>query len=88
MVAVLEPTARTLHGWFDRDLPPVLGVDPGTTVRFGTLDSPAIQGTAAAAAGGAIGGTLGQVAPLGLGLAGAVPVAVWNRDRRLRPPPG
>ncbi|MGY1604039.1 acetamidase/formamidase family protein [Geodermatophilus sp. SYSU D00815] len=35
----LEPGARTLHGWFDRDLPPVLTVDPGTTVRFGTLDS-------------------------------------------------
>jgi acetamidase/formamidase len=30
---------RTLHGWFDRDLPPVLTVDPGTTVRFRTLDS-------------------------------------------------
>ncbi|MGY1694883.1 MULTISPECIES: signal peptidase I [unclassified Geodermatophilus] len=56
--------------------------------RFGTLDSPDIQGTEAAAAGGAIGGAVGQVAPLGLGLAGAVPVAVWNRDRRLRPPPG
>ena len=39
MVATLEPDARTLHGWFDRDLPPVLTVDPGTTVRFGTLDS-------------------------------------------------
>ena len=35
----LEPTARTLHGWFDRDLEPVLTVDPGTTVRFRTLDS-------------------------------------------------
>jgi acetamidase/formamidase len=30
---------HTLHGWFDRDLPPVLTVDPGTTVRFRTLDS-------------------------------------------------
>ena len=39
MVTVLEPSARTLHGAFDRDLPPVLTVDPGTTVRFGTLDS-------------------------------------------------
>jgi acetamidase/formamidase len=37
--ASLEPDARTLHGWFDRDLPPVLTVDPGTTVRFVTLDS-------------------------------------------------
>jgi acetamidase/formamidase len=35
----LLPDERTLHGWFDRDLPPVLTVDPGTTVRFGTLDS-------------------------------------------------
>jgi acetamidase/formamidase len=38
-IPVLEPEAGTLHGWFDRDLPPVLTVDPGTTVRFGTLDS-------------------------------------------------
>ncbi|MDP9392381.1 MAG: acetamidase/formamidase family protein [Actinomycetota bacterium] len=38
-VPTLEPDARTLHGWFDRDLPPVLTVDPGTTVRFRTLDS-------------------------------------------------
>jgi acetamidase/formamidase len=38
-VNVVEADARTLHGWFDRDLPPVLTVDPGTTVRFRTLDS-------------------------------------------------
>jgi acetamidase/formamidase len=38
-IPVLEPHAGTLHGWFDRDLPPVLTVDPGTTVRFRTLDS-------------------------------------------------
>jgi acetamidase/formamidase len=38
-IPVLEPDARTLHGWFDRDLPPVATVDPGTTVRFRTLDS-------------------------------------------------
>jgi acetamidase/formamidase len=38
-VVALEPDARTLHGWFDRDLPPALTVDPGTTVRFRTLDS-------------------------------------------------
>jgi acetamidase/formamidase len=36
---VLEPDAGTLHGFFDPDLPPALTVDPGTTVRFGTLDS-------------------------------------------------
>ena len=36
---ILEPDGRTLHGWFDRDLPPALTVEPGTTVRVGTLDS-------------------------------------------------
>ncbi|UOY00316.1 acetamidase/formamidase family protein [Blastococcus sp. PRF04-17] len=30
---------QELHGWFDRDLPPVRTVEPGTTVRFRTLDS-------------------------------------------------
>ncbi len=38
-VPTLRADTRTLHGWFDRDLPPVLTVDPGTTVRFETLDS-------------------------------------------------
>ena len=38
-VPTLGPDGHTLHGWFDRDLPPVLTVDPGTTVRFRTLDS-------------------------------------------------
>ena len=38
-VAVVAPDERTLHGWFDPALPPVLTVEPGTTVRFGTLDS-------------------------------------------------
>jgi acetamidase/formamidase len=38
-VRVVEPDERTLHGWFDPALPPVLTVEPGTTVRFGTLDS-------------------------------------------------
>src|SRR3712207_8869378 len=38
-VATVAADERTLHGWFDRDLPPVLTVDPGTTVRFATLDS-------------------------------------------------
>ncbi len=51
--------------------------------RFGTLDSPDIQGLEAAAAASAA-GAVGQVLPLGLGLAGAVPVAIWNRGRRLR----
>ena len=39
MVATLEPDARTLHGWFDRDLPPVLVVsttgDPATPYDAG-----------------------------------------------------
>src|SRR5919202_19482 len=39
MPPTLEPDSSTLHGWFDRHLPPVLTVDPGTTVRFRTLDS-------------------------------------------------
>ena len=39
VIPVLEPGDGTLHGFFDRDLPPVLTVDPGTTVRFATLDS-------------------------------------------------
>ncbi|MGX5655649.1 signal peptidase I [Geodermatophilus nigrescens] len=53
--------------------------------RFGTLDSPDIQAAEAAATSGRI----GQVLPLGAGLVGALPVAVWNRRRRLRrAPPG
>src|SRR4051794_34220000 len=43
--------------------------------RFGLLDSPDIQGTEAAAAG---------VAPVALGLAGAVPVVARRRRRRSR----
>jgi acetamidase/formamidase len=35
----LEPDRRTLHGHFSRDLPPVLTIDSGDTVRFRTLDS-------------------------------------------------
>lgn len=36
---VLEPERRTLHGHFSRDLPAVLSVEPGDTVRFRTLDA-------------------------------------------------
>jgi acetamidase/formamidase len=36
---VLEPDQRTLHGHFSRELAPVLTIDPGDTVCFGTLDS-------------------------------------------------
>jgi acetamidase/formamidase len=35
----LEPDSRTLHGYFSPDLPPVLTVDPGDSVRYRTLDS-------------------------------------------------
>src|SRR4051795_10217955 len=34
----LEPERATLHGHFSRDLPPVVEIDPGDTVRFRTLD--------------------------------------------------
>jgi signal peptidase I len=45
--------------------------------RFGTLDSPDIQSAQASASG-----LVGTVAPLALGVAGALPVAVWRRERR------
>ena len=35
----IEPERATLHGHFSPDLPPVLTVDPGDTVRFRTLDA-------------------------------------------------
>lgn len=35
----IEPERRTLHGHFSRDLPPVLTVEPGDTVRYSTLDA-------------------------------------------------
>ena len=35
----VTPDARTLHGRFSRDLPPVLTVDSGDRVRFTTLDA-------------------------------------------------
>ena len=35
----VEPDARTLHGFFSPDFPPVLTVDPGDSVRYRTLDS-------------------------------------------------
>jgi acetamidase/formamidase len=34
----LAPERRTLHGHFSRDLPPVLTIAPGDTVRYATLD--------------------------------------------------
>jgi acetamidase/formamidase len=38
-VFTVEPDARTLHGYFSRDFPPVLTIDPGDSVRFRTLES-------------------------------------------------
>src|SRR5438093_726264 len=35
----IAPERRTLHGHFSRDLPPILTVDSGDTVRFRTLDA-------------------------------------------------
>lgn len=34
----LEPGPETCHGSFSRDLAPVLTIDPGDTISFGTLD--------------------------------------------------
>jgi signal peptidase I len=49
--------------------------------RFGTLDSPDIQAAEAAAAA-ANSGLVASVTPLAVGFAGAVPVALWRRERR------
>ncbi len=35
----INPTRENLHGHFSADLPPVLTVDPGDTIRFQTLDA-------------------------------------------------
>lgn len=35
----IEPDEHTLHGFFSPDLPPVLTIEPGDTVRFRTLDA-------------------------------------------------
>jgi acetamidase/formamidase len=35
----IEPGDNTLHGYFSRELPPALTIDPGDTVRFVTLDA-------------------------------------------------
>ncbi len=36
---VIEPVRETLHGHFSRDLPPVLTINSGETVRFRLLDA-------------------------------------------------
>ena len=38
-VHYLELERKTLHGPFDRDLPPAVTIDSGDTVRLKTLDS-------------------------------------------------
>jgi len=35
----IEPERRTLHGHFSRELPPILSIEPGDTVRYKTLDA-------------------------------------------------
>src|SRR4051812_16698076 len=35
----IEPERSTLHGHFSRDLPPVLAIESGDTVRYRTLDA-------------------------------------------------
>ena len=35
----VEPERGSLHGAFSRDLPPILEIEPGDTVRFRTLDA-------------------------------------------------
>ncbi len=35
----IEPESGTLHGSFSRELPPILTIDPGDTVRYRTLDA-------------------------------------------------
>ena len=36
---LVEPGDKTLHGFFSRELPPVLTVDPGDSIRLRTLDA-------------------------------------------------
>jgi len=38
-IYTIEPDAQTLHGFFSPDLPPVLTIDSGDTIRFRTLDA-------------------------------------------------
>jgi acetamidase/formamidase len=38
-IHTVEPTRETLHGHFSRELPPVLTIEPGDTVRFRTLEA-------------------------------------------------
>lgn len=38
-IHTIEPERSTLHGRFSSEIPPVLTIDPGETVRFRTLDA-------------------------------------------------
>jgi acetamidase/formamidase len=38
-IHVIEPERSTLHGHFSRELPPVISIESGDTVRFRTLDA-------------------------------------------------
>lgn len=38
-IHTIEPERATLHGQFSRDLPPILTIAPGDTVRYRTLDA-------------------------------------------------
>ncbi len=35
----IEPTRATVHTFFSPNLPPVLTIEPGDTVRFRTLEA-------------------------------------------------
>ena len=35
----IEPEAGTLHGYFSKDIPPIMTINPGDTVRYSTLDA-------------------------------------------------
>ncbi|MEL7236603.1 MAG: acetamidase, partial [Chloroflexota bacterium] len=35
----ITPTEKSLHGYWSRELDPILTVNPGETVRYSTLDA-------------------------------------------------
>ena len=39
MIHEIPLERRTLHGHFSRDLPPILAIDSGDSLRFSTLDA-------------------------------------------------
>ncbi|MFN8563413.1 MAG: hypothetical protein U0703_17765 [Anaerolineae bacterium] len=42
----IKPVRETLHGYFSRNLPPVLKIQSGDTVQFQTLEATGISTTA------------------------------------------